>query len=160
MLLPYESNTVLSFFCTLALSTVTMPLMPTWASLVAQMVKNRLQCGRPWLDPLVGKIPWRRELQYSCLENSMDRGAWQATVHGVTKSQTQLSDFHFTSFHRTEYLGVLPVPTLSTPPSPYGLSPQPECKLYKDGDFCLFCSLRFTQSLEQCLAHSRCSSAE
>ena len=29
-------------------------------------------------------------LQYSCLENLMDRGAWQATVHGVTKSQTQL----------------------------------------------------------------------
>ena len=27
-------------------------------------------------------------LQYSCLENAMDRGAWQATVHGVTKSQT------------------------------------------------------------------------
>ena len=27
-------------------------------------------------------------LQYSCLENSMDRGAWQATVHGVAKSQT------------------------------------------------------------------------
>ena len=31
-------------------------------------------------------------LQYSCLENHMDRGAWQATVHGVTKSQTRLSD--------------------------------------------------------------------
>ena len=31
-------------------------------------------------------------LQYSCLENSLDRGAWPATVHGVTKSQTQLSD--------------------------------------------------------------------
>ena len=31
-------------------------------------------------------------LQYSCLENSMDRGAWQATVHGVTKSWTRLSD--------------------------------------------------------------------
>ena len=30
-------------------------------------------------------------LQYSCLENAMDRGAWWATVHGVTKSQTQLS---------------------------------------------------------------------
>ena len=30
-------------------------------------------------------------LQYSCLENPMDRGAWQATAHGVTKSQTQLS---------------------------------------------------------------------
>ena len=30
-------------------------------------------------------------LQYYCLENSMDRRAWQATVHGVAKSQTQLS---------------------------------------------------------------------
>ena len=30
--------------------------------------------------------------QYSCPENPMDRGAWQATVHGVTKSQTGLSD--------------------------------------------------------------------
>ena len=35
-------------------------------------------------------------LQYSCLENPMDRGAWEATVHGVTKSRTQLSDFTFT----------------------------------------------------------------
>ena len=32
-------------------------------------------------------------LQYSCLENPMDRGAWWATVHGVAKSRTQLSDF-------------------------------------------------------------------
>ena len=31
-------------------------------------------------------------LQYSCLENPNDRGAWQATVHGVTKSQTRLSN--------------------------------------------------------------------
>ena len=31
-------------------------------------------------------------LQYLCLENSMDRGAWQAAVHMVSKSQTQLSD--------------------------------------------------------------------
>ena len=31
-------------------------------------------------------------LQYSCLENPMDRGAWWATVHGFTKSQTRLSD--------------------------------------------------------------------
>ena len=36
-------------------------------------------------------------LQYSCLENPMDGGAWQATVHGVSKSRTQLSDFTFTS---------------------------------------------------------------
>ena len=33
-------------------------------------------------------------LQYSCLENSMNRGAWRATVHGVTNSRTWLSDFH------------------------------------------------------------------
>ena len=42
-------------------------------------------------------------LQYSCLENLMDRGAWWAAVHGVTKSQTQLSDFTFTfHFHALE----------------------------------------------------------
>ena len=37
-------------------------------------------------------------LQYSCLENPMDGGAWWAAVHGVTKSWTQLSDFTLT-FH-------------------------------------------------------------
>ena len=35
-------------------------------------------------------------LRYSCLKNLTDRGAWWATVHGVAKSQTQLSDFTFT----------------------------------------------------------------
>ena len=38
-------------------------------------------------------------VQYSCLENPMDGGAWEAAVHGVTKSQTRLSDFTFTSMH-------------------------------------------------------------
>ena len=33
-----------------------------------------------------------KPLQYSCLENPMDEGAWQATVHEVAKSQTRLSD--------------------------------------------------------------------
>ena len=37
-------------------------------------------------------------LQYSCLENPMDRGAWWATVHGIAKSRTRLSDFTLT-FH-------------------------------------------------------------
>ena len=42
-------------------------------------------------------------LQYSCLENPMDGGAWQAAVHGVTKSRTRLSDFPFTfHFHALE----------------------------------------------------------
>ena len=40
-------------------------------------------------------------LQYSCLENPMDGGAWQAAVHGVAKSQTRLSDFIF-HFHELE----------------------------------------------------------
>src|SRR5574340_356169 len=37
-------------------------------------------------------------LQYSCLENPIDRGAWLAAVHGVPKSQTRLNDFTF-NFH-------------------------------------------------------------
>ena len=42
-------------------------------------------------------------LQYSCLENPMDRGAWWAAVHGVAKSRTWLSDFTFTfHFHALE----------------------------------------------------------
>ena len=42
-------------------------------------------------------------LQYSCLENPMDGGAWWAAVHGVTKSQTRLNDFSFTfHFHALE----------------------------------------------------------
>ena len=41
--------------------------------------------------------------QCSCLEDSMDRGAWRATVHGVAKSRTPLSDFTFTfHFHALE----------------------------------------------------------
>ena len=42
-------------------------------------------------------------LQYSYLENPVDGGAWQATVHGVAKSRTRLSDFTFTfHFHALE----------------------------------------------------------
>ena len=38
-------------------------------------------------------------LQYSCLENPMDGGAWGATVHGVEKSRIRLSDFTFTLWY-------------------------------------------------------------
>ena len=42
-------------------------------------------------------------LQYSCLENPMDGGAWWAAVHGVAESRTRLSDFTFTlHFHSLE----------------------------------------------------------
>ena len=60
----------------------------------------------------LGSIPgWGRSpgegngnpLQYSCLENPMDGGAWWAAVHGVAKSQTRLRDFPFTlHFHALE----------------------------------------------------------
>ena len=52
------------------------------------------QCRRPRFDHWVGKSPGEgngNPLQYSCLENPMVRGVWRATVHEVTKSQTQLS---------------------------------------------------------------------
>ena len=42
-------------------------------------------------------------LQYSCLENPMDRGVWKAAVHGVAEGRTRLSDFTFTfHFHALE----------------------------------------------------------
>ena len=47
-------------------------------------------------------------LQYSCLQNPMDRGAWWATVHGVAKSQTQLERLHY-HFQRSNGLKVLRV---------------------------------------------------
>ena len=62
------------------------------ASLVAQMVKN-LPATQADLSSIPGSERSPGEgngnpLQYSCLENPMDRGIWWATVHGVKKSQT------------------------------------------------------------------------
>ena len=56
------------------------------------MVKNLpANAGDIRFDHWVGKIPWRsNSLQSSCLKNPVDRGAWQAIVHGIAKSQTQL----------------------------------------------------------------------
>ena len=65
--------------------------------LVAQTVKHlAYNSGDPGSIPGLGTYPWRRNgnpLQYSCLENPMDGGAWWATVHGVAESRTRLSDF-------------------------------------------------------------------
>ena len=70
-------------------------------SLEGLMLKLKLQ--------YFGHLMWRvREgngtpLQYSCLENPMDRGAWKAAVHGVAEGRTRLSDFTFTfDFHALE----------------------------------------------------------
>ena len=54
--------------------------------------------GDPGSIPGLGRSPgggYGDPLQYSCLENPMDRKTWWATAHGVIKSRTGLSDFHF-----------------------------------------------------------------
>ena len=70
-----------------------------WASLVAQTVKNPpANAGDQGLIPGSERSPGKgngKPLQYSCLENSIDRRAWPAIVYGVTKSQTQLTDSSF-----------------------------------------------------------------
>ena len=69
-------------------------------SLVAQTVESACNAGHLGSIPGLGRSPEEGNgnlLQYSCLENPMDGGAWQATYHGVAKSWTQLSDFTFTS---------------------------------------------------------------
>ena len=72
------------------------------ASLVAQWVKNlptmketACNAGDPGSMPESGRAPGEgngNPLQYSCMENPMNRGVWRATVHRFTKSQTRLSD--------------------------------------------------------------------
>ena len=72
------------------------PLQDSWASLVAQVVKNPPAMHEPWVQYL----GWKDPLEEGMAAHSsilawripLDRGAWRATVHGVTKSQTQLSD--------------------------------------------------------------------
>ena len=75
---------------------------PSVTSLVAQMVKHlAYNAGDLGSIPGSGRSSGKgngNPLQYSCLENPMDGEAWWTTVHGVSKSGTQLSDFtHFTS---------------------------------------------------------------
>ena len=70
--------------------------------MVADSKESACNAGYP------GSIPGLRRFlgkgngypfQYSCLENSMDRGAWWAAVHGITKSQTGVSDLTLSHFH-------------------------------------------------------------
>ena len=58
--------------------------------------ESACNAGDPGSIPRLGRSPGEghgNPLRYSCLESSMDRGAWWAIVHGATKSRTQLSDF-------------------------------------------------------------------
>ena len=64
--------------------------------------------GLGWI-PGLGRSPGGgngNPLKYSCLKNSMDRGTWQATVHGAAKSLTPLNMIHFLnkgSYHKMTY---------------------------------------------------------
>ena len=74
--------------------------------------RKRGQQRMRWLDGITDSVDEFKQplgegngnpLQYSCLENPMDGGAWQAAVHGVTRSRTRLNDFTFTfHFHALE----------------------------------------------------------
>ena len=69
----------------------------TRISLGVQMVKSLSAMQKTQVIPGLGRTPGERNgnpLQYSRLENPMDRGAWWATIHRVARSQIQLSDFH------------------------------------------------------------------
>ena len=83
---------IYSFSCSFPLWFITGYLGFPGGSDVKESAHN---AGDPGLIPGSGRSPGEgngNPLQYSCLENSMDRGAWWAIVHGITKSQAQLSD--------------------------------------------------------------------
>ena len=72
-----------------------------WASPVAQIVKNLPAMQGTWVWSLIGRSPGEgngSSLQYFCLENSMNRGAWWAAVHRVTSSRTWVTDWHLLTY--------------------------------------------------------------
>ena len=95
----------------------------TWASVVAQRVKNLPAMQDMWVQSLDREDPFLGEgsgnpLQYSYLENSMDRVAWQATVHGVAKHSTRLNNEHTQGAKEGYSLGLTgdtPHPQTSSP---------------------------------------------
>ena len=102
-----------------------------WTSLVAQWVKN--PSTRQEMQANTGSVPWLRRspgqgnsypFQYSCLENPMDRGAWWATVHNVTKSWTQLK---WLSMHTCMLISSDCLISLCTSPAPGNMRPRSHC---------------------------------
>ena len=100
--LPDTSTTVSTFSCIL---TVEFTSLSSFSKFIGESPvfglprwlrgkESACQCRRHRFNPWDKKIPWvgsDNPLQYPCLKNPMDRGAWRATVCGVTKSWTQLS---------------------------------------------------------------------
>ena len=104
-----KNESLLALNCSQPFVFIFEPVFPTPLNLSSLMKEWDFRCGSEdkasaynagdrGSVPGSGRSPGEgneNPLQYSCLENPMDGGAWQATVHGVAKSQTQLS--HFTS---------------------------------------------------------------
>ena len=83
-----------------------------WASLATMTVTwESCNAGDPGSSPGPGRSPGEgngHPLQHSCLEDFMDRGAWQATVPGAAKSQTRLSDWQFQFLTTTATISSFP----------------------------------------------------
>ena len=85
------------FSISICLSAFQNQYISQWTSPMAQQIEsacNSGDAGNTGSTPLLGRSSGGENgnsLQYSCLENPMDRGAWQTTVHGVAKSWTLLS---------------------------------------------------------------------
>ena len=78
---------------------------------MAQLVKNLLAMQETWVQSLRWEDPLEKGmttlLQYSCLGNPTDRGAWQTTVHGVAKSRIKFSDETTTGSLQKEFFVLL-----------------------------------------------------
>ena len=92
------------------------PLQCSWASLMAQIVKNPPAMQETWLQSLGWEDPLEKGMathsRNSCLEISMDREVWQATVHGVAMSQVTEQVKHTHIYLFTIYLCCLIISTL------------------------------------------------
>ena len=74
------------------------------------------QCGRLGSIPRSGRYPGEENgyaFQYSCLENSMDRGAWWASVHGISKSRTQLTNTISSSVQSLNHIWLFATPWIT-----------------------------------------------
>ena len=91
----FFSHLVLGTFFTPIFGFTNHKIRPSQVAVVKNLPLNAGDTGDVGSIPGPGRSPRGgngNSLQYSCLENPMDRGAWPATVHGVEKSQTGLND--------------------------------------------------------------------
>ena len=89
------------------------PLLYSWASLVAQMIKKPPAMRETWVQSLDWEDPLEEGMathsRILAWRISMDRGAWQAIVHGLAKSQTRLNDLAQHTEHQAVKLNLLPL---------------------------------------------------